>query len=522
MYCLRVFRSLLSQILRRPALMLFCCFLGGLIFSYLLGRIAPLITLILMFMSLGALWWQRSATPPKPSAHRSAFGWLNAIVLLGVVLLGSMLGAVRSSRFHALPTPQRPLALQCLVQSDAQPVGGRYAWRYQARLLRSSHHEVNRQGTRQMLLYLPAGSRYMPGDTLQLSHVALRSIQAASAGRPAYQRWLRSQSLSYVAYPTAQSAVQLLGSQSFSLRRQLTHYRHQLGQRLQSLVPSSTEQALLNALVMGQRSSLESEALRRQFSRIGMAHLLVVSGFHVAVVVGLVAYLFFALSPLRAMPRTRWFFMLVVAWLFTLLTGLAVPTVRAALMFSFYVVGRFLYRHTDVYNILALSALLLLIVNPDAWLGAGFQLSYVAVLSILLFMPRIEPLVGHLRQPLIRKIWQLIAVCLSAQILLIPLLLYHFGQIPYILLWANVPMVLLSIVLIPVSVVALLLPPIAWVGRVVHYLSAQLLRLLGFFGHLPVSPIEMHLPLWGLLLMWLMALFVVQRWSPPEPVYSYA
>ena len=134
---------------------------------------------------------------------------------------------------------------------------------------------------------------------------------------------------------------------------------------------------------------------------------------------------------------------LAVLWLFSLLSGAAASILRAAVMFSFIVIGESFDRRTNMYNTLAASAFCLLIYNPYFLWDVGFQLSYTAVLSIVLFMKPVYKWF-YLKNKLLNSIWQLNAITLSAQVLTLPIILYYFHQFPNLFLFTNFVAVPLS------------------------------------------------------------------------------
>jgi competence protein ComEC len=123
--------------------------------------------------------------------------------------------------------------------------------------------------------------------------------------------------------------------------------------------------------------------------------------------------------------------------LFALLAGAQASILRSAVMFTCIVLGQALGRtNNSIYNTLAVSALLLLCINPFWLWDVGFQLSYAAVLSIVVFM---RPIYNWLyfKNKAIDFLWKLNAVTLAAQILTVPLSIYHFHQFPNYFLITN-------------------------------------------------------------------------------------
>jgi ComEC/Rec2-like protein len=207
----------------------------------------------------------------------------------------------------------------------------------------------------------------------------------------------------------------------------------------------------------------EGRALRQSFARGGVAHLLAVSGFHLAVVVGAVALLLSALPKLRRRERLRWALLLVVAWTFTLISGCSVPTLRASGMLTLYAGGRILRRPTSFTEVLALPALLQLACSPLSLFSASFLLTYLALVSIRLFYRPIWGMLGKLRHPLMRYLWGCLALSLAVQPLLFPLSLYLFGASSLAYLWTTLLVLPLATLLIPVGLLLMLVLSLGFV-----------------------------------------------------------
>lgn len=219
---------------------------------------------------------------------------------------------------------------------------------------------------------------------------------------------------------------------------------------------SKEEKSVLATITLGYRKDM-SRDVRKRFSLTGVAHLLAVSGFHVAVVCGFLSLLF---SFLPKSPFYRWLkylLTLCLLWCFVVITGLAPSAVRAGLMLTLYLSGRVLRRTTDGYNTLAAAAFCMLAFNPLYLFDVGFQLSYLAVLSILFLQPRLQDLI-MVRNPIVAMPWGWITVTLAAQAGTTLLCLYYFGQFSLVFLCTNLPLTFLATFLIPAGLIWILLP----------------------------------------------------------------
>lgn len=250
-------------------------------------------------------------------------------------------------------------------------------------------------------------------------------------------------------------------------------------------------------------------ALRQEFVRSGAAHILVVSGFHLGVVAGLGALV---LSGLRRFRRGRAIYfalLLVLIWGFVFLTGGAPPTIRAAIILSLVLVGQWLFLPVYLPNILAVAALLQLLVEPTLLYSVGMWLSYMAVLSISIYAGPLATCIGTFRWQVVRYLWQAWTVGIGVQVYVLPLVLYTFGAVSWSFVWTGVPLMLLSTLLIPLS---LLIYMLGWMGIVLPPLDSlaellgQWMLVVARFGS-RLSPLwqELRLPLWALIGLWVLA-----------------
>ncbi|MBK6526515.1 MAG: ComEC/Rec2 family competence protein [Crocinitomicaceae bacterium] len=137
------------------------------------------------------------------------------------------------------------------------------------------------------------------------------------------------------------------------------------------------------------------------------------------------------------------FFALSGIWFYAILTGLTPSVLRAAVMFSFVLIGSELQRDTSIYQSLMISAIILLLIDPNVLFQLGFLLSYFAVIGIVFFHPKIYALF-FFKNKLMDKIWQVTCVSIAAQLATFPLGIYCFQQFPNYFLIAN-------LIVIPIS-----------------------------------------------------------------------
>ncbi len=268
--------------------------------------------------------------------------------------------------------------------------------------------------------------------------------------------------------------------------------RQSKGQLIRAVVDPQA-QGIALALVLGVKDQL-ADQVREAYSRAGAMHVLAVSGLHIGIVYGVVAFL---LSFLQRNRRGRVLHALACVatlWLFALVTGGSVSVMRAATMFTCVIVAQASQRRANIFNTLALSAFLLLLINPYYLLSVGFQLSYLAVLGIVYLQPRIYGLL-ECRFWLADKLWALTAVSIAAQLATLPISLYYFHQFPTYFWLANIVVipaafVILSLGLLTIAVgtfVPVLLPI---VGKVLETVISGVNTLIYGLEYLPLSYVD--------------------------------
>jgi len=187
--------------------------------------------------------------------------------------------------------------------------------------------------------------------------------------------------------------------------------------------------------------------LRQSYAAAGAIHILAISGLHIGIIMLLISYI---LKPLDYLKNGKYLKLILVVsslWFYAILAGLSPSIVRATTMFTALSFGLFLNRKTELINILALSAIILLLINPFYVFDVGFKMSYLAVLAIILIQPKIARL-WHPKYKLVNYFWQLISVSTAAQIGVLPLSLYYFHQFPGLFFLTNIVIIpLLGIIL---------------------------------------------------------------------------
>jgi competence protein ComEC len=209
--------------------------------------------------------------------------------------------------------------------------------------------------------------------------------------------------------------------------------------------------ALIKGLVLGDKSEISYET-RAEFINAGIAHILAVSGLHVGYILLIFTFLFS-----RFNLKLRIIATIAGLIFFLLLTGGQPSVFRAVIMASAVLIAQLSGRSTNIYNSLAIAALVILVINPADLFNAGFQLSFAAVLSIAYFYGFFQKRIAAFNiKPLwLKKLLLFVLVSISAQIGTMPLALIYFGKLSLISIVANIIAIPLAGIIVGVGILTI-------------------------------------------------------------------
>lgn len=307
-----------------------------------------------------------------------------------------------------------------------------------------------------------------------------------------YGAYLRGRGVYYHAYFAPGSWGTDQGIQNNGLRIRALDLRQRLMCSLDSRVAGQQRRALLHALLLGYRGDMDPE-LEQGFLRTGTMHVLAVSGLHVGILYLLPAFLLKRIRRNRGIRIAGSVLVLTSLWMYALLTGLSVSVVRAVCMCCIHGLASLSRRKISPWQVLSLTAFLMLLIRPAALFEAGFQLSFSAVAGIILLYRRI---LSGISLPgwIGRGIARMISLSLSAQLATVPLSVYYFHRFCP----AAVPS---SLVVIPVVTLILYLgflffigaglePFSDLIGSLLDQLSSVLISFTRSTGNLPGISLE--------------------------------
>ena len=239
-------------------------------------------------------------------------------------------------------------------------------------------------------------------------------------------------------------------------------YRSQLLSRLNPAVEEKDDAyAVVAAMALGDKSALTQE-LKDVYSVTGASHILALSGLHMGIIYTLLSLFVFS----RRWQMLSQIIIMLSIWGFVFLVGMSTSVMRSAVMLSVYALLSLGHRDRMSVNTLAFTAIVMLMVSPMSLFDVGFQMSYMAVFSILLFVPLMEgifPAEYLMSHRVVRWFWGMVTVSLSAQIGTAPLIAYYFGRFSCYFLPTNFIVIPAAMLILYLSLVVLLVPSLAFV-----------------------------------------------------------
>ena len=297
---------------------------------------------------------------------------------------------------------------------------------------------------------IPDDSNFQYGDFIRF-HTSLKKIQSfQNPGGFDYERYMTLQGIYASGFVATNSNIILLRQNTASgIKLKLEAFRLYLKEIIYQNA-STPQKEIIEAMTIGNQNAIPAE-VRDNFNKTGTSHILSISGLHIGMVAAMTffvislilkssEYLMLRFNIIKAAAAAAFLMVLIYA----LIAGMGVTVIRSALMALVFMCALFLDRQKDIYNALALSALIILVISPDALFDISFQLSFMSVLAIIYIVPRFSnfsfPSLANLPvwwQKIIRHIFLSILVCIAATLGTIPLIVFYFNRVSAITIIAN-------------------------------------------------------------------------------------
>lgn len=278
------------------------------------------------------------------------------------------------------------------------------------------------------------------GQTLQVDDILVTTASFSPLPSPLnpgqfdYGNYLKKQYI-YHQIHTDNKQLMPISSKAHTVFGHAARLRNHINTQLQTYQLKPDELALINALLLGQRQDISPELIE-SYSKAGAIHILAVSGLHVGLILLLLNALLKPLNYLKHGKVVKTLILVLLLWSFAIIAGLSASVTRAVTMFSIVAIGMNLKRPTNIYNTIAISIFLLLLFKPLFLFDVGFQMSYLAVISIVSLQP-ILVRIWTPQQRFFKTMWQIFTVTVAAQLGVAPVSLFYFHQFPGLFFVSN-------------------------------------------------------------------------------------
>lgn len=271
-----------------------------------------------------------------------------------------------------------------------------------------------------------------------------------------YGDLMRSRGISSRAYIVPGSLIAKMEATKHGIRYYSGKMQTWMTDRIDRLNLNNEDKSMVQALVAGNRTSMD-RSLKNAYARTGVSHILSVSGLHTGFVFIIINLLFCWTALFRRGHIIKNIIVIIAIWIYAMCTGLSPSVIRAAMMLTATQIALWGSIQGNGYNIVLACATFMLAVNPFYLFDVSFQLSFMAVLSIIFFYPRIYRRVIS-RNRAVDTLLSTILIGVAAQIGVLPIVAYNFENIPIISLLINPVIILTSFVIILFGIIWVILP----------------------------------------------------------------
>lgn len=344
------------------------------------------------------------------------------------------------------------------------------------------------------IIYFPASKN---ADKIKIGDILLINSTFTSIKPPDnpnqfnYKQFLERRNITHQVY-VRNNQWNIIGNKLNKFLSFAHNIRTSITDKLKNSLNNKYSYEVAAAILIGQKDNLSAQILN-SYSASGVMHILAVSGLHVGIIYLILLKLISFLLPGKKFKLINTLIIIIMINTYAILTGLTPSVMRATLMFSLIASGRIINRQISIMNIITASFFLLLFIAPQLIYEVGFQLSYLAVIGIVLIYPKIYHLF-FLKNSILKYIWAIVCVSLAAQITTFPIVLHYFNNFPTYFILTNLLIVPIVPFLLLLSISTYISTPINLISDFLAYLLDQLLlfmnTIINIISQFPYARIE--------------------------------
>ena len=387
--------------------------------------------------------------------------------------------------------PEENIMVEGIIVSNQEE--REYKNRYKVKVLTAN--DSNKYQSTQIYIEVKKDIQFEYGDKVRLQGEFRKGSEQRNTGGFDYQLYLKSINI----YGTlkVENYQKISSGNANWIAKSINEIKLVITENIENILEKEEAQ-IVKGLILGDTTTLEEE-LKEKFQIANISHVLAVSGMHIIYIVIGIEVIFKKLLGKRPVK-----YVVIIGLVFYMsITGFTSSIVRAGIMGMMNIVAFLVYRKNDIWTSIAISLGIILIQNPYAITGVGLQLSYLGTIGIILFNKNIKQYLDNIKwiknniqikrskriSKIVENLKDMISVTLSAQMMILPIMLYHFNMIGIYFVITNI---LVSSIIGPIMFLSIIFV----FSSFIHLQISQFISIflsLGIKGLIQISNLS-HLP----------------------------
>ena len=466
---------------KQPLLILWICFIFGILISEKLSLSTALVHLFLSFSFLFLVF----------SLLKNHFFFKIKDFVLSIFFLG--LGVFAHELHNKEQVlPNFPSSSEVVFTLDKKLNSNEKNKRYEVKILKVNEKSVDLG----LVLSVPKEEKELDFKHFYKAEIYLNKVKAnAQDFGFDYQKYLGRKQIYFQGY--APNSFQVAEKENLTLSEKIRQKRLEVLQNIDQAKLSDKSKEFTKGIILADRTEMDRETVE-DFSKSGLVHILAISGSHMAIIFWLILLLLKPIFPanFRNVPIV---ISLIFIWLFAIFIDFGSSVIRSCIMITAYYFYVLLQRKPDLLHAMAISGLAILIFDTNQLFDVGFQLSFIAVFGIFWLN---EPILKYLPKPkntVQNFLVNVVSISIAAQVATLPLVIYYFHQYSLISVIANLVVIPFSEVIIIFALLMTILLgfgfDISWLNTLYDSGVQLVLKVIHFFASLDVfffKNIPMH------------------------------
>ena len=466
---------------KQPLLILWICFIFGILISEKLSLSTALVKVFLSFSFLFLVF----------SFLKIHFFFKIKDFVLSIFFLG--LGVFAHELHNKEQVlPNFPNSSEVVFTLDKKLNSNEKNKRYEVKILKVND-EINHLG---LVLSVPKEEKELDFKHFYKAEIYLNKVKAnAQDFGFDYQKYLGRKQIYFQGY--APNSFQVAEKENLTFSEKIRQKRLEVLQNIDQAKLSEKSKEFTKGIILADRTEMDRETVE-DFSKSGLVHILAISGSHMAIIFWLILLLLKPIFPAR-FRNFPIVISLIFIWLFAIFIDFGSSVIRSCIMITAYYFYVLLQRKPDLLHAMAISGLAILIFDTNQLFDVGFQLSFIAVFGIFWLN---EPILKYLPKPkntVQNFLVNVVSISIAAQVATLPLVIYYFHQYSLISIVANLVVIPFSeIIIIFALLMTILLGfgyEISWLNTLYDSGVQLVLKVIHFFASLDVfffKNIPMH------------------------------